>query len=1062
MSSFQPSTRRRPARAVALRPFAALLLTLALATPAAAGTSGDEALDAALASWDVLQRNVEVSRVKKRDVDGVTVATAKVKAFGFRADLEGRARGTDPHRLALSFTPARQLSTDVLAALVGSTPSEALPAGVGAGFGVKRIEVDFANRRPVAARVVLDGGTWAPFGGAELRLTDFLVTLTLHDPFGERSFEVYLAGAARLPKKLAKYLGLPESALNLTGYADTRAKTLLLTVALGIDELPLGPSKAVVLEGAELRLGFVNAAPTLAIGGTLGLRPAQGGPLTLKGEVALKLTGEVFAQAWTDGVWDNPLGASEQLHIERLGLGFGADFTAVPWPMPILALQGGLAVGPDPARPLFRGHVLVGVHGGDPTQNMIDASLERVNALDLVTPFVQGGMPGVLGETLRGIEVSDARLTVVPPGPGVTLFGVYYPPGFQIAGKLQAGSFRGELDVDVSPLGVEAFASVTPIAFPGFSLTGAGGAPGPYLYVVAKQGTKALALNGTLDVLGIKRSADVSVSAQGFSATLSGSLFGVVEAELEVAGRNPFKDDGGVYVSATMGSRLNQQLMDAVAGRIDEHVKQANAGFEAARADLERERQRLIAADQRLNAARDRARAELHQQCRGFQDSDRDRQAKRARQQELDTAIAGHERRIGELDRAIADAKGHATKTRSTLNPLDCAKGQVWDPIRGGGCYSCPGGMNRDTTVHIEKKGACSRSTAAWDAERVKVVAALGAARADRDVVSKALAQLERAVDRAAEAACHTVADASAIDRLPGVRDIVKEHAGINAAIDAAQLAVKGGELATRTTASTAKWLAQRGGQAAGILALRRASFSGCLNKVADGYVSMEIDGTFAGQPVSGQFDVKVQDMRDGARALADSLFANGRTPAARGNGSCVRPNVPRVTPDSVHVVDRVTALRKTRRADPKAQAKAPTRPEWAPTREQSAARDRAAAKKPDATKKDQKTPQVDAAARCRQLVQGEIPYDVAGRRAWPGPSLEALCRGTADGVQPGTCYRYLFAGRMSLDGQPWQPEEGIALCGGTSNARETLACFTQATGSGANGKAAIERCRAR
>jgi|GEM_PF-2906818 len=1044
MQPIQPLAWRAAPRRVVVRAATVFCLILVGATPALAG-SGDAAVDAALASWDVLAKNVKVSGVKQKTVDGVTVGTAKARAFGHRVDLEARYQGTDLHRLGLTFTPERQLKSDDLVALLGVEPGQALPSGVGAGFGVKRLEVDFANRKPVAIRAVFDAGTWAPFGGRDMRLSDLEVSITLFEPFGARSLEVYLSGTSRIPAKLAKYLGLGETRIDLTGFADSRAKTLLLTVDLATDEIPLGDTKTVVLKGAQLRLGFLNAAPILAIGGTLGVRPARGGPLTLKGDVALKLTGEVFAQGWNDGTWSNPLGLSDRLHVLRPGVGFGADFSAVPWPMPILAIQGGIAVGADPARPRFGGQVLVGVHGGDPTQNVIDARLDRVNALDLVRPFVADGMPGALGEVLAGLEVTNGRLTVVPPGPGVTLFGVYYPPGFQIAGDVKAGSFHGELDVDVSPLGIEAFAQVTPITFPGFSLTGAGGAPGPYLYVVAKQGTKALALNGTLDVLGIKRAADISVSRHGFSATVSGSLFGVAQAEVEVAGRNPLKDDGGLFVSATMGSQLNRQLMDAVVARIDEHVAESRRGFAKARADLERERARLIAADKLLNEARERAVRELKQKCQGFRDSDRDRQRKKADKDRLDRRISGLESDIASLRSKIAGAKGYAKRTKRTINAFDCGRGQVWDPIHGGGCYSCPAGMSRDTTIHIEHKGACSKSTVSWDAQVVKKTGELAAARGDRDIVQRALAGLERAVDRTAEQACKTMADATAIDRLPAVRGIVEEHAGINAAIDAAQGIVSGGELVTMTTVSTAKWLAQRGGEVAGIFQLKKAGFEGCLSKTSDGRLALEIDGVFAGQAVRGSFDVNLRDLKDGARKLADALFKTGKTPPAASNGACKRPNVPRVTRESVRVVDRVTKLREGKRTDRRAKAKTPERPGWAPNRSQAAANAQAAGKSRRGrtkAKDPKKTPHVDAAGRCRELVQGRIPYDPSGRQAWPAADLTRLCSGTADGEQPGSCYTLAMSGRLKMNGRAWQPAEAIALCAGTSNARETVRCF--------------------
>ena len=1056
----------RPAAAPPHRGLRALMLcamgaiVLFAPTGAHAASPDDDAVAAALASWDVLQKNVKVSRLSRKVVDGITVSSGKARVFGSSVELEARAKGTDVHQLKLTFSPRRQLKTDQLVALAGSDLLSELPAGVGAGFGVERVEVDFANRRPVTLRLVLDAGSWAPFGRDGLKISDLEAMFTLYDPTGARELEARLTGVTRVPPKLAKYLGIGATDVAISGIVNTLQKSLMLVVDLTSEEIPLGDQRVVVLQGAQLRLGFVAGAPTLALGGTLGVRPDRGGPLTLKGEVALKLTGEIFAQGWNDGVWSNPLGASERLHIRSPGVGFGVDFSAVPWPMPILAIQGGLAVGADPGHPDFGGTVLVGVHGGDPTQNMIDASLDALSVYDLANPFVSGGVPAHLRETLRGIRVTDGRLTVVPPGPGVTLFGVYYPPGFQVAGKLDVDSFHGELNVDVSPVGVEAYAAITPIRFPGFSISGAGGAPGPYFYLVATQGVKALAINGTLDVLGIERTADVYFSDQGFSATLSGDLFGVARAEVEVAGRSPFKDGGGLFVAAKMDSSFDKALMDAVVARIDEHVAQARTGFQAARASLERDRVRLVALDKRLNAAREKARRDLKQQCGGFQQSDRARQNKAAEKARMDAAVAGTEATIADLKAKIAGAKATAVWKGKSLTPIGCGRGQVWDPIHGGGCYACPGGTARDATVHIEKLGSCSRSTAAWNVELAKQTTLLAAQKTDRDVVRRALTALERGVNRAAEASCHTLADATAIDRLPGVRDVLGEHAGVNLLINGAQAVVDGSEFVTLRTANTAKWLAARGGEVAGIFQLERAGFEGCISAVTGGRVAMHIKGRFADQPVDGAFEVTLTSPEAGMRALADALFKTGKPPATRGNGTCKRPATVRPNPANVRVPDRVTALRKKQGKGAKGSPTVAKPPAWAPKPDRSG---RATAGGPSATKpKDTKpTPRVDATEMCRRAVQGQVARDASGRKAWPAGDLEALCGGTADGAQPGACFTDAVSERFArAAGAGWGTPQAIALCGGTSDARATLSCFVTQVRSGGS-EQALAACKA-
>ncbi|MFT7580186.1 MAG: hypothetical protein ACI9MR_001853, partial [Myxococcota bacterium] len=270
-------------------------LVVALATliagPAVAASPEQAAIEEAMGAWDILKNNVSFSRLRSKAQGADTVTTGRAKAFGQSVTLEAVSAGALLHRVSLKFGKRKTLKPANFSALFGTDISGAVPADVGNGkLYVDRIEVDFARKRLSALRVVIKAGSWKPFGNS-MKISNLEASFALEDPLGTRTIEVRLLGVTKLPAKLASFLGIPRNTLTIEGVIDTQIKSLRLTVGLTTKDIPLGGIKSVVLKGAELRLILDTLGPRLSVGGTLAVRPDKGGPLTLKGDVSVNVTG---------------------------------------------------------------------------------------------------------------------------------------------------------------------------------------------------------------------------------------------------------------------------------------------------------------------------------------------------------------------------------------------------------------------------------------------------------------------------------------------------------------------------------------------------------------------------------------------------------------------------------------------------------------------------------------------------------------------------------------------------------------------------------------------------
>ena len=121
---------------------------------------------------------------------------------------------------------------------------------------------------------------------------------------------------------------------------------------------------------------------------------------------------------------------------------------------------------------------------------------------------------------MNNISISDGRLSIVAPGPGVELFGNYYSPGVTVGGEFQIDNLTGQMLVSITDEGVLAYGGMSKIDFPGFKLTSSDGTKGP-------EASKYIAQN-TGDAAGI-----VTINEASFAACIGKAVDDKVALEIK-------------------------------------------------------------------------------------------------------------------------------------------------------------------------------------------------------------------------------------------------------------------------------------------------------------------------------------------------------------------------------------------------------------------------------------------------------------------------------------------------------------------------------------------------
>jgi hypothetical protein len=977
--------------------FVVIVVSAMLAKPAAA--SDDKKLIlGVLSTWDVLNKNVKVNKVvNKTSADGVKTLGGNITLFGQRGGLEvsyfkakkGDSSGakSEIRRVMIDFPDKAKLTTRHFRKLFKTDAKKILPGRGGASIGIKHFEIDVLDSKVQSAKVVLTFGSWAPLGGKgrkRVTLSDIESEFGVQDVQTQPKLTARLSARLFLPENLAKTMGIGATSLEMTGLVKTKPLVIELGADLSSREIPLNPKSTLVLKKARFKFVFRGGKPALAIGGKMELRPHNQPPLELNGEVSIDALGTVYAEGWMNqsDYWHNPFGLSKKLYVEKAGLAFGANF-ATGVPTPIVAIEAGVTIKDNLGGPVrAKGSVTLGLDTGNPTRNMIDLELGSIKFSDFLAAFNKRGVPNNFKKTLDKMTLHKLRLTSVPPGPGVTLFGVDYRPGLSGEADFSYGDFRGTMFIDINDEGVEAFGAMTPLRGKGFSLTGTKRNTGPSLYLALKPAKKvfALAVNGQLEILGAKAATDVYLSDAGFSATMTINIIGGFSTKLDIAGTGLGKD-ATLYARAHMTDKdgLVKKITQMASAEISRAAKETNSKFNARKRKLESLRPKLAARKRELVAKQKAIRKEYESACKKL-DQRKKQEAKKQRQEaaikKLKAAIKSAEAKL-ERDRFRS-----AKNLRSTRCPRgqkkaknycwSCPAGtkrdvlQAWDGDKAcftkksllakrksyrankgayvgcksplirdlKRCWQCPKNYKRKLTVHrIDSAKACQMTNQGDRRRPIKSdKLKLAGMEAKLLVITKGLGKLGSELSGVAANSCNKVKDTGAINADPRVAPTFKKWSELSLLVNQGQ---KGLDLLQKTSVGgleAAAWITRNGGRVLGIVNIEEASFEGCVSTLDGGKVAMKIRGKLAGKPFEGSFDVNLGSPDRAIKQLAKSLVEKKPLRAKGSNGTCRRPAVPRPQTGGTRIAAKLDALNKSAKKQKKSrpQNKKAKRPSWA------------------------------------------------------------------------------------------------------------------------------------
>ena len=310
--------------------------------------------------------------------------------------------------------------------------------------------------------------------------------------------------------------------------------------------------------GFEFEAGLTRSS--VAITGTLKLRKP---PLTFKGSFGISTSG-VFLQMSMKGLWNKPFGipilAVGDLHF-RIAIG--------PSPILISVLEiGGRAmigdIGNSNAKPI-NVSTYIGIDLVSPIESYFYGSVSPLTlpsilkafgyTVSLPKPFAEIGFP-------KGLNVSHSFKSKVLPN-GVTII-----RGFYIQGMIKVLFFEVYSDVKLDFNGVMINMYVGPFSIGNdlIAIKGRSDTVGPRILVdVGWNPPRALInVEGTIKVLGIQFTTNITISTKGASFYVHGSLLNLAEAELHLKTQTFSLKSADFHVTGTFRQSFVQKLNDAV------------------------------------------------------------------------------------------------------------------------------------------------------------------------------------------------------------------------------------------------------------------------------------------------------------------------------------------------------------------------------------------------------------------------------------------------------------------------------------------------------------------
>lgn len=674
-------------------------------------------LQDAVNTWDVLSTNIQIHNLKNHtSPDSVKTMGGSGTFFGHTIGLEVSFKNDQKkeiRRVMIDFPESAVLSSEHFRAIFEKSKDEFFPRGFGTKIGVKHFEIEIENKKVTDANIVLNFGTWAPDGNNS---NDALKLSQIEAEFGvmdlntsEPNIVIGLTSYLFMPRQVANYINLDigDTGLLVKGYVNTKTYKIALGFDLSSDEIPLDDPKTIILKNANAEFYFDQGKAGIAIGGQIQIRPQGNPPTTFKGEISIDIAErKLFAQAYMPPgeEWVNPFGLNDKITITQAGIGFGLSFSG-SIPTPSFAVTGGIKVKDNFNKLRFAGGLTLAIDAGNPSQNMIDAQVGPLNMKDLIDAFHQHGTPGEFETELSKLTFDKLHFRLVPPGPGVNVFEVFYEPGFYAEGRFNYNnSIKGALLVDIDEEGVEAFGGISPIEFQGLKFTGTSPDTPPHFYLSVKPEEKilAMAINGKLEVLGSSSLADIYFSEAGFSATMKTTIMGGFTSQLDLAGTNLI-EGGSIYVKASMSDKDNlvQKITTMASEEIERRANAKEKEFEELDAELKKYEPLYKQKEKELEALKEKVRKDYRKKCAAIKSDENEKREKETLKKKKQNIIVTKKAEIKKLEKKLSDEEFVRAKN---LNPTSCGNGS--EKIENY-CYTCPQGYEWNGPVRTTNSKAC-------------------------------------------------------------------------------------------------------------------------------------------------------------------------------------------------------------------------------------------------------------------------------------------------------------------------------------------------------------------
>lgn len=661
----------------------------------------------------------------------------------------------------------------------------------------------------------------------------------------------------------------------------------------------------VVLRQVRLRLKPAPSSFDLLLLGNVSVT-TNDETLVFLGGVAVTPNGASF-QATMTGIWNEPFGARGVV-LSNLAVELGISFQGVP----SIGLTGQMAIGTAEGGAGFKFDSAV------PSRSMIAVWFNRLDLAEILGAMCDASIgkaiPPGLSKTLLAVRYEDVDFRIVPQP--TQIGAVRYQQGIRFAGRMHMWGLAGDADVSIDYVkGIQVDAGIDAIRLGQvFALTGPEGRERPELhFVLSPTQLPSLELSGSVTMLGLTRAVLLSISDEGFRFMMSGKLFDVFEASLDVSGGDLASTDN-IRVKAVMRNELLAYLtkhggeaiekatevavsqLAAARGevaRLESSLKSLDGDIDAMRRTVEKERERDAAKVRDAQAQVDAAKRDLEavdkQVMAQRQVIDKERRNAQREVENAQRSVLNAQGSLDALDAQIDNANDKIKKLKKDIkkkkdwfdDSSDLEKSWRWAEysayvaeknaeIIAQQAYietlkaskkAASGALEAAKKTLEASKGAIVTFPIDADPRMVPLLAARETAAAALEVAKKGLQAVEATIQK------------FPVEADPRVAGLLAAKESAKVALKAAKETLRGVEKALGPMGSVASEILALGLKTGELLDVRAASFQASLSVASGGRVSMSAEVVFLKKPKSVTFDFDFHDPLESAERLARRLL---------------------------------------------------------------------------------------------------------------------------------------------------------------------------------------------